>query len=705
MAEEDEWTRAEWEDYVRTRYKLLLAAKFAAAGATYYSASTQISTVVTDKGNAASAYWCLCDDSSRRGSYSIKDNYINDARYVLDGARLSRSAAILEDTDADSDYDVVVFDYTVDALQINPSSDYNNRAIELVNPNGSDFGAGVVYGSYAPCTYLKSNYPGTCGYPEADPSSCEGAGLRPGSCNSNYATYVFPSTEFDGSVVITKHPHYVRYSTTNTYSINEAYIVIGNPIIPDTPDDPDDPEEPIPPGEYRELSYLSLSTTQAILTDVYLLSGATEVSCDFLMDFEDASTYSPELSYPILNCPVVYAITGCSVMYSYSTPPGIAVGMRYTNYELNTNAILDLSAPKGCAIGKDYIPLPTGISGRHNVRIDLSSVEGESALHLDDYDHVLSGTFGGFISTPLAIGGYVCGHEGNLRPGEDCVGIRKIYSVDVIQGSSLTKLQPVMDSDGREGLRNMRSGRIFYPMAPIGQGDGYSLDCIILDSTTNIGLGVQVKSDSRIAITFNVLGSTQGIASLLNIPGTVGGVATSVEATISTVTPGNGDPYRILEVTAYGTYTLRFAFKSLPIDETEHTFIIDFDTGDVILDAEVIGNTSEAESHVSLAWDYPLNSEYSIRVGGAAQNSSLGKAYWGVMSIEASNVSSATDSGYTAVTRCYYLPVLNSSYVACLEQSTSQWLTWLSNPKYAMDAVPGYRRRNAGLYRLPGSYS
>jgi hypothetical protein len=377
--------------------------------------------------------------------------------------------------------------------------------------------------------------------------------------------------------------------------------------------------------------------------------------------------------------------------------------MRYTNYELYTNAILDLTAPEGCSASTDYIPLSMGISGHHNMRVVLSSTEGESAVHLDDYDHVLSGTFGGFISTPLAIGGYACGNEGNLRPGSDCVGIRKIYSVDVLQGSITTKLQPVMDSDGREGLRNMRSGKIFYPMIPIGQGAGYSLDSIILDSSTDIGLDVQVKSDSRIAITFNVLGSTQGAATLLSIPGTVGGVPTSVEVTIATFADGDGGQYRLLEVTAYGTYTLRFGFKSMSIDETEHTFIIDFGTGDVILDDEVIGNTSEAEDHVSLAWDYPLASEHNIRVGGTAHNTSLGSSYWGVTLLDVRNVGSATDS--TDVPDFYCLPVLNSHYVACLAQTTSTPLTEISNPKYAMDSRPGYRRQSAGLYRLPGSYS
>jgi hypothetical protein len=709
MAEEDEWTREEWEAYVRKQYKTLLAAKFSTIVEKRSLSVGAMSTVVTNNGNARGTLWCICD-SSNYGIYSIKDNYINDVRYSLVGSSVRREAAILEVTSADSTDDTVVIEYEIGDLQINPSADYYNKEVQVLSADGEDtINTGVTYGTYAPCTYLKTNYPGDCNMSAAvEMPFCNASGLRESLCSSHYAAYVFPSTASDGSIVITTNPQCVRYSTTNTYDINKAYIVIGNPIVPDDPDDPDDPEEPIPPGEYREIAYLSLATDQVVLTDAYAVPGTTEVSCSFGIDFEGESSYSPELTYPIISCPVYYNWSSCdSNVYTYSTPSSIAVALAYSAYDIESNGILDITRPEGCNPAESQSTQYPGLAVQsdHTLHIALRSEADSSAVYLDGYSYynqVLPGRIGAPGTGPIAIGGYGCGD------GHQCHGTRKIYSAEV-KGYAVVELQPVMTSDRREGLLNKTTGNIFYPMVGIGYGEGYAMDYIILNSNIGIAIGAQVKSGSRIAVTFNVPGNEPGVVPIMSIPGRVSGDEVKVHVCVRTLNTDSGTA-RGLEATVYneskstGQLIINRPFT---VDDSMHNLVVDFSSGSVILDDTVISNSNAEQALTVLNWDPPTEATHRILIGESSRVSASGSNYLGVKLVEVHNAYGTDISHTTGLANEldveYYLPAMNGNYVACLTQSSDANGFTAINPFYAVYSMPGYCRSDAGLYRLPGT--
>lgn len=745
--------QAYWKDYVKKKYIELLTVKYGIEldPVATSPGKNQLSTAVTDGWNAPGAGWRTCpavSGSSTSSLAAIRGNYINDVRYSISGSYIARRASSLADRTPESSYDVVQLNYEVSELRIGPSYSYDNKPIEVCTNADDPLGCGVrsdtgwqagtmVYGAYNPCDHLREI--GAVLDCDGIDGSCE-TGLCVGSCQSNYATYMFQSTENDGSAMRVYTPVYEDWATYHSRELSSGSAVSENAAVityslvldtSDNPDDPENPEDPETPDDYTPIKYLTLDTNQVVLTNEATINTGSKIVCEFTLDIDSTTNYSPRLVYPIITCPVGYQESGCDVddLYLYSTPQSLQVAVGYVNADLY-DSILSVEGPTSCGTGSTTQNTSRTVTGDHTVELDLQSVAGDSSVKLDSYkmalDH-LNGSLAANATRPrvLAIGGYACGNEGVAR--YDCVGMRKIRSVRITGASTngsvnFVTWQPVEDSSGREGLRNTKTGRIVYPITAMGYGNYYVADYIILNANKGIKLNAQVASTSVVTVTFkvpeeNTLGEGSIDIPLLSLQGTVDGKLTTIDVYVSTFVNAAGTALMLMETCFFNDVTpplgLIFGVTPIDLDSGWHTYAIDFKEGKILLDGEVIEEgihdiVSGIEGS-SLNWDRPSSDDYPILAGETRlyQYNERGPGYIAISKVEVRDAYRTEldyNEGLAAYLDAqYYLPALNRNYVACLTSSPADgYIGWL-NPLYAEYSIPGYSIRDAGVYRLPGN--
>lgn len=701
-------------------------------------------------GNASSLTWACCkeDTTSDTGAsleqttYNINRNtywktsaggifptvgygnpvYYNSVRYILYAGELTRSSRLDDNGNIVIEYDAVWYmgasrllaDGTYDMREGDPNTEQQTGGWTVPIPN-------LFYDSWIR----------------------PGVECWDGACNSTEDT-----KKPCGILCSSLHPVEKTEPVYCTPAFEESYT-IGNftmdpvvapdvpdiPVDPDDPDNPDDPDTPVDPddpdnpGDDTQIEYVTLGTNQVILTDESIINTGAKVICEFALDIDSTANYSPRLAYPIITCPVGYQESGCDVgdLYLYSTPQSLQVAVGYSNADLY-DSILSIVGPTSCTTNSKTQNTSLALTGDHTVELDLQSTAGDSSVKLDSYnlalDH-LNGTLSANATRPrvLAIGGYVCGNAGVVR--YDCVGERKIYAVRVEGGSSdgTVELLPVVDSSGREGLRNTKTGHIAYPITAVGYGNYYVADYIILNANKGVKLNAQISSSSVVTITFKVpeenIPDHPGIGMpLLSLQGTVDGKLTTIDISVfAYLVELQGTTYSSTSInqTLFNDVTgprgIGFGESGFRyIDSRWHTYTIDFNKGNILLDGKVVDENFHyiIKDFSSLKWDRPSSGNYPI-LAGEIRSNDFGITSAGYVVISKVEVRDAYrteldfDEGLAAdLSVAYYLPALNRNYVACLMSSPIDGYVSGGNTLYAEYSIPGYSIRDAGLYRLPG---